>query len=553
MRRLASIGLVVAAISAAVVLAGASSKSSQGRTYKVVFDNAFGLVEGGDFRVGGVTAGKTTDFSISKKKGHSPKAVVTAKITKTGLDDFREDASCEIRPQSLIGEYFVDCQPGNSRKKLPTDGNGTVPVEHTSSSVPVDLVQDILRRPYRERFRLIVDELGTGLAGRPDDLQEVVHRAHPGLRETSKVLRILGDQNAIIENFIRDSDTVVGELERNKQDVVRWVQTAGRTAEISATRREALAQNFQKLPTFLAELRLTMAALERLTDEQTPLLADLNRAAPSLRIFFTRLGPFSKASLPALRALGRASVVGRRTFKEGAEEIAALKTLAPKAQPTFKPLRQFLQTMDDRKRAIDEDARAKVNGPPASDPSYEGGRGGFTGFEALWNYPFWQGLSLNGFDNVGHMLRISITLGECSPLINKVDPNSDLFKHCTQWLGDNLPGITTGDFSDNGSILSKLRREAKTPAKRIGERRSAGQPDAAPLPGQKDISKPQIVLPPKVQKLLDQLKPKPGRGGVPQLPLLDQLQRQLRGGAPGASSPSPGDSANQLLDFLLAQ
>ena len=43
-----------------------------------------------------------------------------------------------------------------------------------------------MRRPYRERFRLIITELGTGLAGRPDDLQEVLRRAHPGLRETSQ-------------------------------------------------------------------------------------------------------------------------------------------------------------------------------------------------------------------------------------------------------------------------------------------------------------------------------------------------------------------------------
>jgi len=38
------------------------------------------------------------------------------------------------------------------------------------------------------------------LAGRPDDIAEVLQRAHPGLRETSRVLRILGDQNQVIES-----------------------------------------------------------------------------------------------------------------------------------------------------------------------------------------------------------------------------------------------------------------------------------------------------------------------------------------------------------------
>ena len=138
-----------------------------------MFDNAFGLTKGGDFRVGGVNAGQTTDFEVVKKQGEPPKAVVTVEVTKPGFGDFRTDASCEIRPQSLIGEYYVDCQPGKSRGAASPSG-GTVPVEQTSSTIPTDLVNNIMRRPYRERFRLLITELGTGLAGRPDDLQEVL-------------------------------------------------------------------------------------------------------------------------------------------------------------------------------------------------------------------------------------------------------------------------------------------------------------------------------------------------------------------------------------------
>src|SRR5688572_14625585 len=352
---------VLGVCAAAFVLAGASEQKSEGRTYELTFDNAFGLVKGGDFRVGGVNAGQTTDFDVEKKKGESPKAVVTVQVTKPGFTDFRKDASCEIRPQSLIGEYYVDCQPGKSDERLP-DG-GIVPVEQTSSTIPPDIVNDIMRRPYRERFRLIVAELGTGLAGRPDDLQEVLRRAHPGLRETSKVLRVLGDQNQVIKNFITDSDTVINELEKNKRDVVRWVREAGDAAEISATRRNELRANFQRLPEFLDELRPTMARLGELADEQTPLLADLEQAAPDLDTFFTRLGPFSEASRPAVRSLGEMSEVGNEAVTTGKQEIAELRQLAVNAPPFAKPLRQFLQTIDDRERAIENDPRAKETAP----------------------------------------------------------------------------------------------------------------------------------------------------------------------------------------------
>jgi hypothetical protein len=484
---------------------------------------------------------------VVKRRGSPARAVVKAEIEQPGFGDFRSDASCEVKPQSLIGEYYLDCQPGSRGRRLATDGSGTVPVSRTSSTIPTDLVNNILRRPYRERLRFIIDELGTGLAGRPQDLQEVLRRAHPGLRETTRVLGILGRQNRVIENFIRDSDPVVRELANRRTEVSRWVREAGNTAAISATRSTAIREGFRKLPTFLGELRPTMARLEDLIDAQRPLLTGLRQAAPSLTTFFHRLGPFSQASRPALRSLGKAARTGTRAFRAGGRVIAELTALAPKAKPTFKPLRQFLQTMDDRRRAIDNnDSRAVIGGPPAPDPTHyrPGQQKGFTGLEAIWNYPFWQSLDINGYDSVSHMLRVGVTLSECSTVHTKFDMSNPAdrttFKKCSQWLGPNLPGITTPDFTSSPSGLARLERESRTPANRIGERRGPGQPDAAALPGQPDISKPQVVLPPQVRRLVDGLtageRRRLGPGSVP------------AGGGSGAGS---GGSGSGLLDFLL--
>ena len=557
MRRVLLVIAVLGVCAGAFVLAGASDQGSQGRTYRLKFDNAFGLVKGGDFRVGGVNAGQTTDFEVEKKKGESPKAVVTVEISKPGFGDFRRDASCEVRPQSLIGEYYVDCQPGKADERLP-DG-GIVPVEQTSSTIPTDIVNDIMRRPYRERFRLIVTELGTGLAGRPDDLQEVLRRAHPGLRETSKVLRILGDQNTVIKNFISDSDTVVSELEKNKRDVVRWVREAGDAAEISSTRRSELRAGFRRFPEFLDELRPTMARLGELADEQTPLMADLQRAAPDLDTFFTRIGPFSEASRPAVRSLGDAGEIGTKAFTEGKQELAELRTLAAGAPPFAKPLRQFLQTIDDRKRAIENDPRAKATAPPAPDPTAISGEGGFTGLESIWNYFYWQTLSINMLDDTAHMLRASLTITpDCAMWLNeppKTAQDQETFKRCNSYLGPNQPGIFSPDPLDDGSnpAAAKLRADNGKPPLSLGEQRGEGQPEAGPLPGQPDLSKPQIALPPGVQDLLDDLTPKERRHldrddleelGVP----VDQL------GLPVPQLPVPPDdqSTGQLLDYLLA-
>jgi len=447
-RRVASALALVLAAAAAVLALGAKSEDDGGsKTYELLFDNAFGLTEGGDFKVAGVRAGQTSEFKVTKVNGRAL-ALVTAEVTEPGLADLRKDAKCEIRPQSLIGEYFVDCQPGTSNERLP-DG-GRLPVARTSSTIAIDLVNDVMRRPYRERLRLIVGELGAGLAGRPGDLSNVLRRAHPALRETSETLRILGRQTDTIQTFIGDAHTVVGALEDRKRDVSRFVREAGRTAEISASRRDELGESFRRLPAFLAELEPYMGRLGDLTEAQTPVLRDLQSASDELDTFLTRLRPFTAEGRPAFRALGEMSAVGRRAVRKTEAEVRELRRLAKDAPGLAKPLRQFLQTIDDRARAVEPDERAAATGPPAGDKTHTTSRrAGFTGMEAIWNYFYWQTLTTNPLDDIGHVLRLSILVNGCSPY--SVKPSPELIDQCNEFIGPTQPGVTTPDPTDSGA------------------------------------------------------------------------------------------------------
>jgi virulence factor Mce-like protein len=450
---------LVLVLGAAVLALGANDDEGGKKTYYLYFDNAFGLTEGGDFKVAGVRAGQTSSFKVEPAGGR-PLAKVTADVTEPGLADLREDASCEIRPQSLIGEYYVDCQPGTG-KRLPDEGK--LPVEQTSSTIAIDLVNDIMRRPYRERLRLIVGELGAGLAGRPGDLSNVLRRAHPALRETSETLRILGRQRATIQKFIGDAQTVISALENRKKDVSGFVREAGRTAEISASRRDELAETFHRLPAFLAELEPYMGRLGDLTQAQTPVLRNLQSASDELDTFLTRLRPFAEDGTPAFRALGEASVVGRRAVRKTDEELRELRRLAKDAPGLAKPLRQFLQTIDDRKRAVEPDRRAAQTGPPAGDKTHTtSSRAGFTGMEAIWNYFYWQALSTNALDDIGHVLRLSIVVNECSSY--QVNPSDALLEKCNQFLGPTQPGVTTPDPTEGSRTTAPASAASGAPA-----------------------------------------------------------------------------------------
>jgi virulence factor Mce-like protein len=563
MKRLTGLGLLllVLAGAGALVFSGASGASNK-RTYKIIFDNAFGLTQGGDLRVGGVKAGKTTGFDVLKKGHDRPVAVVTATVDQPGIGDFRADASCEIKPQSLIGEYYVDCEPGSSPRRL--KGGATIGVNHTSSTIALDSVQDILRAPYRERLRILLDELGTGLAGRSQDLAAVLRRADPGLRETDKTLSILAGQNRQLTSFIKNADTVIAPLDRERAEVVRWIHETGKAAQITATRRAALQATIHRFPGFLDQLRPTMASLGTLADRQVPLLTDLRRGAPSLDTFLTRLAPFATASRPALRALGGASTVGTKAIRDSRQEVSALNALAalapatgtaPDQQGVTRPLRQFLASLDDRRRSGDETSRAEslaaATAPPAPDPTHiaAGTHQGFTTMEDIWNYPYWQSLAINGYDSIGHILRVSALISKCAgwqtgPI---TDANRQTFADCNQWLGPNQPGVTTPDPTRTGSTIAArtLLADDGKPAAARSLPRSEGQPAEGPVAGQPDRSKPSQSLPPGVNGLVDKL--------------LGTLTGHTASGGQGsgassaaspASTASPADQA-RLLDFLL--
>jgi ABC-type transporter Mla subunit MlaD len=553
MRRTLSILVVLAALAAAVLFTGASEEAT-GKKYWVEFDNAFGLVEGGDLKIGGVRAGTVNAFELTDSEPY--KVAVEVEVTEPGFDALRTDSECRVRNQSLIGEYYVDCEVGKAQEQIPE--GGTIPVERTSSSIPPDLIATVMRRPYRERFRLLLSELGVGLAGRPEELNEVIKRAHPALKEVNETLAILDRQNETIRDFITDADRVSAAVEPKKRELSRWAQEAMETAEIQASRADRLQAQWNKLPRFLGELRPTLAQLDATASEQIPFLRRIHAAAPDFYRLLKALEGFSNVSRGSTRALGEMAVVGKKALTESAEEIAELRELSEDAPRLAKPLRQFLQTIDDRERSVDDDPLHERLAPPAPDKTAAQEGEGFTGMEALLNYVYWQTLGINGFDQMSHFLRIVLLRNDCSAYQN--NPDVHLIELCSTGVGpyqpcilkdsdETVPGLAEGPKSlihDGKDLctLEALEGEGAgvgEPAavvntdddSRLGRRRGRGQPEAPPLPGQRDISKPQITLPPQLQELLDGITKKPT---VPKLPEIDTEEV----------------APDTLLDYLLA-
>ena len=464
MRRILAIALVSASAIAALVLGtGASEPNGAGYEVRAIFDNVSGAVEGEDVKIAGARVGSIKELDVTPEK----KAIVVLEIEEPGFAPFRENAKCTIRPQSLIGEKFVECDPGRSDRpaleEIPDgeDGAGqaALPLDRTSSPVDIDLINNIMRLPYRQRLAILINEFGTALAGRGEELNEVIHRANPALRETDKVLKILANQNRTLARLAVDGDTALAPLARERVKVSDFIVQANETAEASAERRVELSQTFEKLPRFLSELKPTMEDLGALSDEMTPVIADLGDAAPDLNRFILALGPFSRESVTSLDSLGEAVEVGGPALKDSEPLLEDLTDFGIDAAPVSRNLDALLTSFDKT-----------------------------GGIERLMDYIFFQVTAINGFDSLSHYLRAGLIASTscsfyatevafgCEATFGEAEVSGAGARNARAKIEPRIPDDANrggGAAAEGGSLADTLKQITKLEDPAVAEQREA--------------------------------------------------------------------------------
>jgi ABC-type transporter Mla subunit MlaD len=456
-RRNLLIGGAIAAGVVVVVLLLAGGGGGGGYVVRAIFDNGGFMVKGEQVRVAGANVGSiesvgvTLPGEVDSYEGGSAKvvpgkAVITMKITDPGFQDFRSDASCLIRPQSLIGEKFVDCQPTRPRAPgsppapplhkveagKPGAGQYLLPLENNSTSVDPDLINDIQKLPYAQRFRLIFNELGAGLAGRGADLEAAVKRANPALREVDRLIGILDRQRDQLTQLAADSEQILEPLSRERAHVAGFFANAGASAEASAERGADLEASLRKFPAFLREFRSTMHSLQGFSEAATPVFTELGKAAPSFTAATRALAPFSAASTKSLKALGAAGELAGPVLREADPVVVKARDLAQSgASPTTK-LAAFFDSLRESK-----------------------------GWKRLLDLIYNGAASTNGFDKYGHFVRSLVTLTNC-PEYEIIESTSCSAK----FTGPNHAEASSSAFGEAAlqQLLEKEFKEAKLSA-----------------------------------------------------------------------------------------
>jgi phospholipid/cholesterol/gamma-HCH transport system substrate-binding protein len=525
MRRIGLIaaGLLLAALLIALPAIGSNGTSG---SYKVrgIFDNGSFVVNGEQVRVAGANVGTVESVDVtgndeiaSDEGGPHPvpgKAVVVMDITDSGFKDFRTDASCLIRPQSLIGEKYVDCTPTQPRAPgtppppplqqiadgQPGAGQYLLPLENNGKTVDLDLIQNIQRLPYRDRFRIILNDLGAGLAGRGQDLGEVIDRANPALRQTDRVLAILAQQNQQLASLASNGDRVLEPLARNRTHITGFFHNAAISGQATAERSAALEESLRKFPETLRQIRLTSTKLKSFADQGTPLFADLNVAAPGLSKATVNLPNFAKETIPALTTLGDAAQTAGPKLAAADPVLTDLAATANTAQPVGINFGSLLDTFERTQ-----------------------------GFQYLMNFIYNTTGSLNGFDQFGHYQRSNLQLSTCVELVPIPAGGCEAF-----WQ----PAPT----SSSGTKKKKSKKATKTRAAK------AKLKSASPLP-HIDVPNLQDLLPPATVEPSQTPGPTDNGSGTTTTTTPDDTTT-TRSQEPGNQAVSM-KSARMFLNFLL--
>lgn len=489
MRRLLAIGLVLICAAALAVFSTGAGDDSGGYRVRAIFDNAGFAIPGMDVKIAGVKVGAIESLDVTSDK----KAAIVLDVVDKDFQDWRADASCRIRPQSLIGEKFIECiptQPRPAGEEAPPalreiesgDGEGQrlLPATNTSKSVDLDLLNNIMRLPYRERFTIILNEFGTGLAGNGAELQRALKKSDPALKALDDTLLILAKQNKTLVQLAENGDEVLRPLARDRARFAGFIRSSGDTAEASAERSADFEANLRKFPGFLRELGPTMDTLGEFSDEFRPVVEDLDRAAPTLNQFVTGTPGFTAASTPSLVSLGEATDIGGPALAKSLPLIKDLSKLGKDSVPLTQNLGNLLESLRDK-----------------------------GGIERLLDFIFLGAGSFNGYDEFGHYVRARLVLGTCQTYVEV-----------------NNPACTAKFDRDKGSVTTPAGKTASAPAQGAGAAQSAAGAKAVKTKAPEEIKLPAALLPGDKPKPESGSTSKPSAGGVTAgdvQPLLDYL------------------------------
>ncbi|MCW3041727.1 MAG: hypothetical protein JWM31_3632 [Solirubrobacterales bacterium] len=402
--------IIPALLAAAVVVLAVIVFTGGDKPYVVYVkaNDAGGVLKNYNVKIGQVAAGKIADISLDKQDH----AVIKLEMDK-GAYPIGKGASAKIRPVNLLGEKYVDLNPGDLKQPLPS--GTTIQPDKTAIPIELDDALNTLDPDTRAGMRILINEAGLAMAGRGADFNKTLESLPPALDAAKRVVAEVNQDNGKLESLITSGDRVLATVAPKSNDLGDLVNSAANALETAAQRRVNLGRTIQSAPGALNQLRSTLVKLQAASSELTPAADDLRATAPQLNETLTRVPAFTKDAKATLAEVSKVSPALSRLGTKAAPTLRALRPTANHLASFTGDIRKFVDTLDQG-----------------------GGTKDFLGFVNGWT-------SVTGSrDALGHVFRLAPTLtyGSITSITNRPPAKSARSGRRTAPKADRAPGAS---------------------------------------------------------------------------------------------------------------
>jgi phospholipid/cholesterol/gamma-HCH transport system substrate-binding protein len=337
-RAVAVAALAVAVVALAAIIAGGGG----GYVLYAQFRDAGSLRQGFKVRIDGAPVGQVESLDL----GPHDYAVAKLRLESSAAPMGR-NATATVRAADLLGEKYVDLQPGN--RSDPAPSGSVIPPNRTGLAVELDDVLNSLDTQTRDALHAFINEQGSAFVGRGGDLAATLAVLPPSLDQTQQFLAQFGRDNAALGRLVDESDRVVGAVVSQRDHLGALVGSASGTLATLAARSGQLGATVARAPAMLVSLRRTLAALQGAAIPLGPAAQGLAATAPKLTATLEQLPPFYAAVRPTLDVIRQVSPTLQSLGTGGTPVVRRLRPLTGE-------LATFASAFDPVTRTLDQGA-----------------------------------------------------------------------------------------------------------------------------------------------------------------------------------------------------
>lgn len=330
----------------ALVVAGGvtvlDDDDSSADTLTTTVADAGQLEVGNEVRAAGALVGSIQSIDLVDNKA----AKVVLKLDP-GVLPVHRDATLTVRPVNLLGEDYVDLDPGSDDQ--PYLDPPVLPAGQTSTAVTLSDVLDTFQAPTAANLAALVTALGEGLHGNGAETKRAIAALAPAMRNTQALGELLGQQNEVLAHLVSSVDPVAAALaDDDGRTLDSLVASTKATLSAIASQQEALSQTIQQLPATLVSAQRTLAQFGGVAREATPALRSLRPLTGDLSDVVAEIEDFADAADPALASLEPVLRRADDLLDQAAPVVAQLNAAGPDLADTAAGVRPVSRELLDK-------------------------------------------------------------------------------------------------------------------------------------------------------------------------------------------------------------